>query len=881
MLSDAMGSVVRRVARHPVLVLLIALFMFAGSAQYTTKHLGINTDTVDMFSPELAFRRNFEQYKQQFPQQVDTLVVVVDAPSPDLARQSADALAQKMHDEGELFHSVYQPQGDPFLASHGLLFLDLENLGQLADRLATAQPFLGRLTKDPTLRGLFGMIRDILTADAAAGEFDLSPILAPIDQAIRSTQQGRIAPMSWQEVLNSGARNDSSSPSRQLIIVQPALDFAAMLPGRPAMNRIRKLAQGLGLDKAHGINVRITGQIAMASEELESVKKSAGAAGFLAIGLVALVLIVALRSIWHVLASLVTLGVGLTMTAAFAAAAVGHLNMISIALGALYVGLGIDYAIHVCLRFQALAATGASKIDRLEITAREIGPSLALCTASTSIGFYAFLPTSFSGVSELGLIAGTGMLISLAVSITVLPALLAVLPEPGASGRGGEGTFRVHRISDWLLNRRRAVKISAGVLGLASLALVTQVRFDENPLDLRDPKSESISTFRDLLASSATPPWSMSILADGPNEADALVRRLKALDEVSKVVTARSFVPDRQPEKLELIDRIALTVGPLLVADTDQRVPQSADEQWAAVQMLHNELGASDKLLPIRNTLMHDLGALLDDLAGMSHSQRAQTLSLLSENILGTLEGNIHRLAASLNASAFTLEDLPDSIRSRWISAGGTWRVEVFPSHDLESSEALHTFVDAVHAVEPVATGTPVVFVESGEAVVGAFREAMLLALIAISVLLLSLLRSVRDVVLVLVPLVLAGALTVAIAVMTNTPFNFANVIALPLLLGIGVDSGIHIVHGARFTGYRGTDIVRSSTSRAVLYSAMTTISGFGALMFWTHRGTASLGRILTIGIVLTLICTLVVLPSLLYSGRNPKREQTEPQPGL
>lgn len=432
---------------------------------------------------------------------------------------------------------------------------------------------------------------------------------------------------------------------------------------------------------------------------------------------------------------------------------------------------------------------------------------------------------------------------------------------------------------DLVLRNRTAVRWAAIALGAGGLLVMTQVRFDDNPLDLRDPKSESISTFKDLLATSATPPWSLSVLASGPDDAQQIAEKLGGLNDVAKVVTADSFIPSDQDAKLAVIDEIALTLGPLLPDEAPARRP-NPDEQIAAIGAFAANLESRSADDGVRSALANNLVTLLTAATGSSGERQLQLLDLFEQNVLSTLKSNLRWLRASLSASGFTLDDLPEDLRSRWISPDGTWRVEVFPRDDLSETTTLRDFVTSVRSVAPDATGAPVVFVESGETVVRAFRQALVLAVLAITVLLLALLRNIRDTLLVLVPLALAGVLTVAAAVLINTPFNFANVIALPLLLGVGVDSGIHIVHGARYTTAPGTSLVRSSTARAVLYSAMTTLSGFGALMFWAHRGTASLGRLLTLGIILTLLCTLIVLPALIHRERSGRTSGDGPVPG-
>ena len=231
--------------------------------------------------------------------------------------------------------------------------------------------------------------------------------------------------------------------------------------------------------------------------------------------------------------------------------------------------------------------------------------------------------------------------------------------------------------------------------------------------------------------------------------------------------------------------------------------------------------------------------------------------------------GHAAPLATSLEAGEITRDDLPADLVKQWVSTDGHYRVTVFPRENLNDQAAMRRFVTAVHTVAPDAIGFPVIYLEAGDAVVKAFKQAFLMALVAVTVLLLILLRPKADTILVLTPLLLAGVLTGAASVVLDIPFNFANVIALPLLLGVGVDSGIHMVHRMRAAPPASGQMLETSTARAVLYSSLTTICSFGNLAVSPHRGMASMGALLTIGIGFTLLCTLVVLPALMVTGKQ------------
>lgn len=839
---------------------------------YTMDRLGIDTDTVDMLSAELPFRQTYERYKRLFPEYVDTLLVVIDGTTPELVERAAETLTARLEARGELFKTVYRPGAGSFFEKHGLLYLSTVDLENLADNLARIQPFLAKLIRDRSLRGLLAMLGSALKAVREGETLDLKPILWRLDEALQASLEKRFYRLSWQALMLG--EEASAEPYRRFVIVQPRLDYSEILAAQPAMEEIRRLAKELDIDQSRGLRLRITGEVAMSHEELETVFKGTSVFGLVALAMIAFTLFVGLRSLRLTLITLLSLVSGLILTAAFATTAVGHLNLISVAFAVLYIGLGIDFAIHLCLRYEESLQAGGPVRTALSEAARDIGPALVLCALTTAIGFYAFIPTAYAGVSELGLIAGTGMFISLALTLTVLPALLR-LWRSAPPGKWRTSRYLRDRLVELPAYHGKAVRRATLLIAAGALLLLPQVRFDYNPLHLRNPQSESVSTFQDLLAESSTPPWSIVVLAPTLKAARDDVDRLRTLDAAGKVVFLYSFLPDDQAEKLAIIEDMALILGPQLLMDPHQASPD-LETQRKAIRDLQSAIDAylaAEAPLPWSDTvarLDEHLERVLQELQTRGREGQAQLLARLQRSLMGLLPDTLERLRVSLDAGPVTLNDLPAELRERWVSPEGIYRIEVYPNENLDNLDALRRFVDAVRRIAPNATGTPVLMLESAEAVIGAFLQAFATALLCIGLLLWIMLRSLKDTVLVLVPLLLGGLLTGAMMVLLHVPFNFANVIALPLLLGIGVDNGIHILHRIRSAPASQTPLLRTSTTRAVLFSALTTALGFGNLGLSPHPGTASMGQILAIGVLLTLIATFVVLPALLNPQTKP-----------
>jgi hopanoid biosynthesis associated RND transporter like protein HpnN len=827
-------------------VLLVAGLATAGALAYTLGHFRINTSTTEMLAEHLPFRQNLKALQAAFPQLSDALSVVVEADSAERAEVAAARLAKALAGRPDHFRFVFYGGGHPFFRRNGLLYQDPDALATLADRLAEAQPLLAWLNQDPSLRGLAGALELSLANDGA------SPAVAAALEAMASTAEqvalGRPARLSWLELIAGGA--PKAEHRRKFIVLQPVLDHDSLEPGGPALDQVRRLARDLGLGPDKGVTLRILGEPAMLHDELRSLGRGMGLVALLSLTLVVALLVLGLRSWRLILATVAALFMGLIWTGFFAIAAVGELNLLSVAFAVLFIGLGVDFGIHFALRTREAVDRGSETVPALVEAAGGVGGALALSAAAAAIGFFSFLPTSYRGVSELGLISGTGMFIALFANLTVLPAVLTLLPlKPGSRPAGFGVGARMQAVIE---RRHRPIVAAALVLALASLIAGSQAWFDDDPLNLRDPESESVTTLLDLLDDPRVQPYEVTVLAGDLDQAARLAAALRALPEVAQAATLLDLVPERQDEKLAVIEDMTFFLSSL-VAPVAAAAPSNAEARRRAVARLGAVLdGAPDS--PASERLARAVDRL-----GRSEA----ALEALEQALVAGLPARLAALAEALAAEPVALADLPAELRARMVAGDGRAIVRVTPAEDLRDQAARRRFVTAVQSLAPGAAGAPVTITEAGAAVVGAFIQAAVIAVSLIAVMLVIVLRSLRDGLLVLTPLALAALLTVAATVVFSVPFNFANVIVLPLLFGLGVASGIHIVSRGR-SAPRG--ILRTSTPRAVVFSALTTIASFGALALSGHRGTASMGLLLTIAITLTMASTLIVLPALLAS---------------
>ncbi len=845
--------------------------LFAGF--YAATELGVNSDNVQMVAEDLPSRRNHEAFARLFPNLENALLVVIDAQTPELAREAANALQGRLAKDSEFVEDAYVPGGGEFFETHGLLYRSVDELDVFADQMARMQPILAALEQDPSIANLASLIEMGLeeSASADAGPEDWATILESVGNATVAVYSEFPLALSWEQLLLRGS--DVEVARRRILVVHPVLDFESFLTAGTVMERIREHARELGLDPARGVEVRITGNPALNYEEVLGLAWDLGLGGVVCFLFVAGVLTRALRSFKLVVAALATLLVGLVWSAATAAAVVGHLNLVSAAFGVLFIGLGVDFAIHLGMAYAARIREGLGHDRALVEAGSSVGGSLLVCTLTTAIGFFVFAPTDYLGVAELGLIAGYGMFIIFFLTLTLFPALLSRwLRVENADEIAGE----LHLRSTWWRfseTHPGGVLAVALVLFVGSLSLLPRARFDLNVIEMRDATTESVQTFNDLLAQSgAMSPWFVNSVAPDLAGAEALAREMESLDSVASTLTISDYVPDEQDEKIEILTDLGylMDVPPLAGG-----APLQADleSQIAALRDLHAFLGADWIDGDSRSELVGSVRVLREKLEVFLLRLQAEenprlALEKLDELLLSGLPDQVARLKTAIETEAIRGEDLPGDLVSRMIASDGQVRVQTFPRHDLGNEAAFVRFTEEVQSVDPLAAGVAINLVGFGRATRSSFEQALLSAIAIITALLFALWRRVGPVLLVLSPLALSSLMTVAAMVLLDIPFNFGNIIVIPLLLGIGVDSGIHLVHRAQQSGGRAADLMDSTTARAVFYSALTTTVSFGTLAFSSHRGMASLGVVLSIGMVATVIGNLIVLPALLTRFR-------------
>lgn len=842
------------VVRHPVAVLLLTAALTAVALLHSARTVRMNSDVSTLLSQDEPFRRDFNDYIAAFPEFDDTTLIVVTSRSLERANDAVVRLRDGLAQRPDLVATVYAPGSEEFFREHALLYLGKEELEDVIESLAEAQPALAALAVDESLRGLFGQIErgveEIEDGETMAG-------LRRIANLLSITAEGLLAGVPHKiEWADEFLKTDAEV--YRLVIVQGQTDFDEPIPSRRLIEGIRQIVRELGLTPDNGVTVRLTGTVPLLHEEQEAVQDGLALAVAISVVLLAAILYLGIRSVPIIVATLVSILVSLTWTTSFAMLTVGEFNVISAAFSVLLIGLGDDFAVHIGLRCEDERYDGVGLGTALVRAATGVGGAVSLCALTSAIGFLSFVPTRYDALGELGIISAGGMLISLVVSFTVFPAVLTLMPTWLRRRNRANITSSVIA----LLPIRHAGKVVAvsALLAIAAGVVSSGLTFDFSNLNMRDPNSESMTTLRDIQAQGIVTDYSAIVLADLA-DTQTVAAQLAALGPVAAVETPFDQVPADQQAKLALLEDAAFFLEPALYPTAEMNSP-SDGERIDALRRLRDRIAA---LPPERGdaatrTAIQRLGRALDAIAnGPAAGARAAELEAL---VISDIGERIDWLRNAIQVGPIEFSDLPIGVRKRLIDADGRARISVLPRGDMSDVNELTAFVRAVASVAPHATGRPAVEVGIGGLVVDSFRLAIGISLFAIAALLLAIVRDPVDVLILLIPITLAALFTTAIGVLVGMRFNMSNVVVIPLVLGLGVDTAIHLIWRLRESGSID-DLVDSSTPRAAALSALTTLAAFGSLSVSGHLGLRSLGMLLSISVVCLLFTSMVVLPAI------------------
>ncbi|MEM7643779.1 MAG: MMPL family transporter [Pseudomonadota bacterium] len=819
------------------LVLVLFALVFA-LAVWSATGLRVDTDSSRMIDTSLDFQMREARLDDAFPLLDDTIAVVVRSANPDAVDAAMREIGSRLDGDATVA-DLFAPSLDPFFRSHGLLYLSTEDLRARLATLERTAPFLAALGANPSMGSLFALLD---RTEAQGGGAALDPFYDDLAAAMDDALAGRPGAMAWSQI------GTQTGQVQRVLQSQPVPDYTDLQPVEGTIEAIGAAIDALDPELSRLVQVGVTGDPALRHEELDSVSRGIGLSLGGSFLVVTVLLLVAYGSMARAGATLLALVVSLVLATGFAAQAFAALNLVSVAFVVLLVGLGLDFTIHAFLHIDG-RGDGPARAAQIARMGREIGGALLLGAGTTVLAFLAFVPTDFDGIAQLGVLGAAGVVIALIVALTFMPALVMAWPRlaiglpPRRTSKAAGGT-RAGRIG--------RVALLVAVVP-AALWVGREVRFDADPTVLRDPNAASMQALAWLHDDPETVPYRLSALTGSADSASALARILDGLPLVASARMLDDFLPDDQTEKLRLLDGARGTLAGIAAEATQPPLDGAAGP---AADALARRLATSGR--PSTERLR---GTILDwsaaDAAARDRAERA---------VFRFLPLFLDTLGRQATAGAATRDDLPAAVVRRF-RADDLWRVEIVPAADPRDQDDLSDFVAAVDARvaetgDATLAGPPVHILRAGQTVAAAIVQALAVAGLATLLLCFAMLRDWRLVVAIIVPLAAAAALTAAASAALGIAFNYANVIVLPLIIGLGVDSGIHLALRRRSLG-AGRPLAATNTPRAVVFSGLTTIAAFGSLMLSDHQGTASMGLMLAVAVTLTLATTLIWTPAL------------------
>lgn len=828
-----------------------------------------------------------------------------------------------------LFTDVFYKGDLTLMGKKALLFVPETNLVELNRTLKEYRPFLQQFASSSNLSSLFGQINTLIRTSPQQTNAETDSLinsLPALQRIIRRAQESLnrpgTPPSPGVEALFGGGREAESrkyltfgrgqiylTTARPRTIlaeeaVPPPPSLWSRLTGRDptspealkkrrkslqedlnarAVSRFRELVLEVQAEVG-GVNAGVTGEGVLDFDEMVQSQKDSTMATTLSLALVALIFVFGYRQMVRPLLATGCLVIGLGYTMAFTTATVGHLNILTITFVPMLIGLAIDFGVHLITRFEEELANGLTKTDAMELAMVNTGKGIFTGCLTTAGAFAAMSITDFRGIREMGVICGGGLVICLIPMMTLLPALLLgrrsvrATHQPVAKAPANETPDLRARIERIWLERPWTVLGLAGALSAVTAVGAFRVHFDYNLLNMQSPQLASVQFEHKLVDSAEKSVIFGAVIATNLAEAQLLEARLRALPTVGSVESMASFLAADSTTKLALIQGIRETAAPIEFAEPDSRPVDLNDLSqtlWSLQGYL--ALAADEVALRGRTNLLNDIVSLKNALGEFrtelfrgtpqERERHARKLAAFQYALLSDLRDTINTLRTQDNTGGLRPIDLPDPLRNRFVGVQSNLLLQVYPRTNVWDREPQQAFVAELHSVEPTATGAPVQMYFYTELLKQSYVEAAWWALAAIVILVWIHFRKFSSVVLSLIPVGLGTLWVVGIMGWVGVPFNPANIMMLPLVIGIGITNGIHILN--RFAEEKNPSILAKSTGKAVFVSGLTTVAGFGSLVLAEHQGIRSLGFIMAFGTATCMTAGLTVLPALLTVGER------------
>jgi len=872
-------------ARFPVFTLALCAGLALASVWHTARSLQFKTSRADLIDPHTDYHQRWLNYTREFGDVTEDMVVVIEGPDATTIRGAIDDLGPRVEHEQRLFKNVLYKVDLGRLREKALQYWSPEQLRHVLVQLDEFSPILRQFD----LLTLQGFVRETRYAverargAPAASAAHTTPLLRQTELLVHGLDQfseGRGAYDSPWQFLGPGdvSRLETEFRDRYLmndngtmgfIQVQAAVSAGDFSGAAPAIDRLRELLAAAERDHP-GVRLGLTGIPVLESDEMRDSQASMMKASGLSLAAVALLLVVGLRGVRYPFAAIVMLAVGMSWSFGMTTLTVGHLNILSVSFAAMLVGLGIDFAIVYLERYIDLRHGAATAREAIVDAAGRVGPAIVTAAMTTSAAFFAAVLTDFAGVAELGIIAGSGILLCMAAALLVLPAFLALM-----DGRRAPPSRSSPFEASWLRRFATGRPVLIGTLASVAIAAVgtcgLNVKYDYNLLNLQAEGLDSVEVQRRIFEKSDRSLLYAVSLADNPRQVRELKRKFEALPSVHHVEELAAVLPASPPEDTQLLVQAVhaeLSRLPARPPPPRDVAPKSVGEELESLEAV-----LATETSPAAAALRERIGDFLDRFEKLDGREQARILREYQARLSADLLGRLKALESVSAVEPVGPGDLNSTLVGRFISPNGKWLLQVYPASQIWDIEPLERFITDVRSVDPEATGTPLQTFEASRAIKRSYEQAGVYALGAVALLLLIDFRSLSCCLLSLLPPAAGSALMFGVMGLCGIDLNPANMIVLPLVIGIGVDGGVHVVHD--YLAQSGRYAISGSVFRAILLNSLTTMVGFGSMMVAHHRGIHSLGLVLILGVASCLVASLVLLPAVLTIVARQTREQT------
>ncbi len=891
--ARGLGWLAGFICRHPRWFLYSQILLFGLAVYFTITNLQFDTSRNNLVGADKKYHRNFLQFKKEFPTQ-DDLVVVVESETPEKNRQFVERLGARLETETNLFNNIFYKGDLKMLGAKALLLVPEPDLRELQRTLTDFRPFLERFSHTTNLVSLFNLINSQFRGAKREANAENESMIKALPALERIVRQGTASLKRLGLPPSPGvtALFDAGKDAEQQIYVtfgEGRLYLVTAQAVRQELNgaaadRLRELVDEVQRE-VPGLTVGVTGETILEMDEMKQSQKDTTLASVVSLVLCALIFIYGFQETGRPVKATICLIVGIGYTLGFATLTVGHLNILTVTFVPILIGLAIDYGVHLISRYEEEVRHGAPDEQALRTAMVYTGQGILTGGFTTAGAFLVMAFTNFRGIQEMGIICGGGLLVCLIPMLTLLPVLLLKGKQNVIDHKDGETLARRQRLENIWLSRPGTVTAVVVALCVLSATQLPKIHFDYNLLHMQSADLPAVQVEEKLLKSTPKSVLYGAVIATNVPHAVQLEQQLTNLPAVASVDSISLFLGGDQVRKLPIVDEIKRLIvhfgNPDPAPVNLEELSISLLTLYAYLDLAHLEVEKEEpdldkQLMSLRRAI---LGLRLELLKG-DQNRRQATADRLGEfqrALFSDVRDTFAALATQDTSGPLRIEDMNPSLRNRFVGINGKYLLMVYPRKDIWQRENQKEFIDQVTTVYPDVTGTPVQLFHYTELLKSSYQEAALYSLIAIVFLVLAHFRSLISLLLALVPVAVGFIWLGGFMGWAGIPFNPANIMILPLVIGIGVTNGIHILN--RYAEEQTPSVLTRSTGKAVIVSGLTSIAGFGSLSLAEHRGIRSLGLVMSVGLATCMIAGLTFVPALLslFFGRKRATESTDP----